>query len=471
MRRIGFYLGFPLFLLINSCFPQQSVVKAPLTQEGEVVVYLQALPQEAEKLGFTIEAISAVRADSSRIPLSLSLTEVKGHELVGRQVLLAVGTLPPGSYTGLSIKFHKAFVQTEEGGMALLVPEEPLGAERLFDIERQKALALFLAVNPSQLISSAVRFTPSFSLTTPTNILINLTGYVSNSAANLITVFNKKTMEVVNVLATGEKPTGIALDQRRAKAFVALSAEDSIQAFDVFSGKTIGRVRLSIGDNPIYLALTPDGRTLLSANHDSNTLSIIDAVSLLEIERIRVDDGPNSVTVDPSGLKAYVTNSLSSPVSVVDLTQRTLSLTISVEGTPLRAAFNQRGDSLYLITRDKANLLVIDPATFTVTKKIFIGMGAASLVVDFRSGLVLVGMRFGGEIIIVDPATSIFIDTIGVAGEVVFMTIDRQENTLFALLPGRRLVQKINFTSKKIMAEIEVSEGASQVVVVGETSA
>jgi len=35
-------------------------------------------------------------------------------------------------------------------------------------------------------------------------------------------------------------------------------------------------------------------------------------------------------------------------------------------------------------------------------------------------------------------------------------------------LPERRMVQKVNLTSKKIMAEIEVGEGAYAVVVMGE---
>jgi YVTN family beta-propeller protein len=449
--------------------PQPSIRKEALTEEGEAVIYLQPLPQEAEKLRFSIEAISAVRTDGSHVPLPLSLNEVKGSDRLGRQSILATGTLPPGSYTGLAVTLNKAFVQTAEGEMALLVPEKQLSAEKLFAIERQKALALFLTVNPSRIISSDIRFTPSFSLVTPSNTLINLTGYVSNSAANLISVFNKKSMQVVNAIATGQRPTGLALDQRRARAFVAISEEDAIQVFDVFNGKMIGRVRLTFGDNPVDLALTPDGETLVSANHNSNTVSIIDAISFSEIRRIRVGESPTSVTLDPSGLKAYVTNSLANTVSVVDLTQQTFSANIAVKGTPVRAAFNRAGDNLYVITRDTPNLEVIDPSRFTVIRRIFIGPGAASITVDFRTGLVLVGKRFGGGIVIVDPFTSIFVDSIGVRGEVVSMTIDRQENTLFVVLLDRRLVQKINLTSKEVIAEIEVSEGAHEVFVVGES--
>jgi len=153
---------------------------------------------------------------------------------------------------------------------------------------------------------------------------------------------------------------------------------------------------------------------------------------------------------------------------VVDLTQRTISLTISVEGSPLRGVFNGSGDRLFVISENSPNLQVIDPSQFRVTDKIFIGTGAASITFNPRTGLVLVGKNFGGEITIVDPLSSMFIDTIKVSGIAAFMTIDRQENTLFVTLPDKRKVQKINLTSKRSMAEIEVGEGAYAVAVVGE---
>jgi hypothetical protein len=156
MIRSGIYCICLLLFVVSSCLPQPSIRKEALTEEGEAVIYLQPLPQEAEKLRFSIEAISAVRTDGSHVPLPLSLNEVKGSDRLGRQSILATGTLPPGSYTGLAVTLNKAFVQTAEGEMALLVPEKQLSAEKLFAIERQKALALFLTVNPSRIISSEI---------------------------------------------------------------------------------------------------------------------------------------------------------------------------------------------------------------------------------------------------------------------------------------------------------------------------
>lgn len=469
MMRMRLYFICLLLLSIGGCFPQEPVYKMPLLEGGEVVLYLQPLPQEAARFRFIIDRISAVRGDGSQIPLSLSFSELKGAELYRRQKLLATGPLPPGSYTGLSIVIKKAFVQGEEGETALFVPEEQVAAEHLFEVRRRKARALFLSLNPVGIITAGIRFTPGFSLVNSGGILINLTGYVSNSDSNLISVFNKKTMQVVNVIATGRGPKGMVLDQRRTRAYVAVSGDDAVEVYDVFKGDRINTIKLKIGDAPIDLALTPDGRTLVSVNHDSNTVSIIDAISMFEVERIRVGEGPTSVVCDSSGFRAYIMNTLSSTISVVDLTQRTVTVTISVQGGPLRGAFNRAGNTLYVIGRDTPNLAVIDPSRFSVTENIFVGMGASFIKVDVRTGLVLVGKKFGGEITVVEPSVSMFIDTIQVRGNVGFMTIDRQENTLFVTLPDKKTLQKINLTSKKTAAEINVGEGAYAVVVVGES--
>jgi len=471
MIQVRLYSLFLLLLFVSGCFPQEyshNYDRVPLDNEGEVFIYLQPLPQEASKLSFRIDGIFALRDDGSTIPLSLSFNQLNGSEFSGRQRLLATGILPPGSYTGLSIKTDKASVQSEEGEVALLVPEEPVIAAKLFQVNRRQAITLFLSLNASGIITGGISFTPDFSLATSKGILINLTGYVSSSFSDILSVYNKKTMEVVNVIATGRGPKGIVLDQRRTQAYVAVPGDDAVEIYDLFNGKTVGRIRLNFGDNPMELALTPDGRTLVSVNHSSNTVSIIDTFSKSEFRRVKVGDGPTSAVVDPSGFKAYIMNSRSNTVSVVDLTQKTLTGTIAVEGSPLRGAFNQAGDKLYVISRDSPNLSVIDPLSLRVMDRIFVGTGSVSIKISFLTDLIFVGKRFGGEIAVVDPSTSMSIDFIRVGGNAAYITIDRQENVLFVVLPEKKLVQKVNLISKKIMAEIEVGEGAYAVVVMGE---
>ena len=128
-----------LFLLVG-CVPARTPPKPVLTDMGELILYLQPLPQEAQRLRFAVDGIYAIPTEGSEIPLSLSVHELRGVDLTGRQKLLATGPLPPGSYRGLSIRVKNAFVQSEEGEIALLVPEEPIGAPQVFEIVRRNFL-------------------------------------------------------------------------------------------------------------------------------------------------------------------------------------------------------------------------------------------------------------------------------------------------------------------------------------------
>ena len=456
-----------LFVFVIACVPQDFIYKEPLQEDGEVIIYLQPLPKEAGRLVFAIDGISLVREDGNDIPLSLSLKNIKGPELVGVQKMLASGIIPEGPYTGISVKIKKASLKAREGEAALLLSGRPVIVTHHFEVARRKALTLFLNLDPAEFISEGFIFTPLFTLTTQGMELLNLRGFISSSDSNIINVFNKRTMLNVGAIATGRAPKGIVIDENRGRAYVAVSGDDVIAVIDVFTGQIIEQIRLNFGDEPIYLGLTPDGGTLVSVNYGSNTVSIIDASARFEVRKISVDEGPASAVIDPLGLRAYIINSMSNTISVIDISSRVLSATIAVQGTPWRGAFNSNGDILYVISRDTPDLSVINTSNLTVTGKIFTGTGALSIEVDERTDYILIGNKTGGVISIIDPSSLMFIDTIRTGGAVTFMTIDNEENALFVVVPEKKMLQKIDLTSKSILDEIDVGEGAYAIAIMG----
>ena len=441
--------------------------KAPLIDRGEAIIYLQPMPQEANPLNFTIARIFALPAEGEPIELWPVFNAINGAQLVGLQKHLAGGVLPPGVYSGLALQIQKALIMTPEGEVALFVPPQPIVVNHPFTITRQSAQALFLSFNPAKFITDEVQFTPVFSLAAPGRVLTNLTGLVTNADANSISVFNTRTMQIVDVIATGQGPQGIVLDQRRARAYVAAARDDAVEVYDIFQGGLIGRIRLNFKDRPVELALASDARTLLSVNQGSNSVSILDARSMFEVARIGVGEGPTSAVIGPSGLRAFVFNSRSSTISVIDLTQRGVAVTIGVEGAPLRGAFNLRGDKLFVISSASPNLTVIDLSRLAVVKTIFIGMGAVSITADLQLDQIFVGKQIGQEVVVIDPQSLVFVDTIAVGGNPVYLAIDSQERSLFAALSDRRILQKVDLTSKKIIARVEVDQGAFAVAVMG----
>jgi YVTN family beta-propeller protein len=449
------------------CSTPETVVQPTLETEGELLVYLQPLPQPTHHLRFTIDQMFAVDPDGARIPLDLVFADLRGKDLIGRQTLLARGILPPGTYFGLALWLKDAFLLGEEGENALFVPDRPVRVDRLFKVMRREATALFLSLDATNMTAGNVVFEPVFSLAQAGRQLANLNGYISIPNANRLTVFNKSSMQVINVIATGLGPTGLAIDRLRRRVYVACSGQDRIEEIDMLESRVVERIALRMGDGPLALAISPDGRTLVSANNDSNTASILDLRSRIEIARLSVGRKPTDVVIDDSGRFAFVVNSLSNTVSVIDLPQSQLVAVLDVETTPLRAALVPDSRRLFVINRDSPNLSVVSSERLTLIDRIFAGAGSVSITSDPSTRLLYVG-NVTGDIGIVDPSALMFIDTISSRGAVAYLTIDKEQNSLFALRSETGTLQKINPTSKRILAEIEVDEGAYAVAVVGE---
>ncbi len=459
-------------LLVSGCASLPSAAKPELADEGEIFVYLDPLPQEAERLKFTIDRVAAVGSDGSEFPLSLVLREIHSGT-VTRQRFIAAGRLPPGQYSGLSFTAVRATLSGEERDAELLLPGGPVTKDFPFTLERKQSLVLSLVFRYEEAMQNGFSFTPSFSVYTPTLPAAGLVGYVANRDDNTVTVFDKKSGQVMGVIATGRGPDSIALDQKTGRAYVSLSREDAIEEIDLTQGGVIGKINLNMGDDPGELALTSDGKVLLVVNSGSRTLGIVDPIRRIETGRVPVGDGPRTLLVDRSGNRCYVFNTFSDTLSVVDIRNRALVGSVSTEARPLRGQFNSRGDKLYVIHEGNPYLSIVDPFSLSVVQRVFAGPGIGAIKVDSATDTIYLFREGEGRVELYDAQSLLFgslvpYDSIMAMSGVVRMAIDREENRLYLLSSQNKLLTSISLVSKKIVAETDVGENAAWVTIMGE---
>ncbi len=459
-----------IFFIFSGCQATSVLLKsspAERSEGAEIYLYTQPFQQEADRLTFGIEGIFALQDNGTASPLSLSLSKFNGRD-IKRQRLVATGSIPPGRYTGLSFKVRDASLEGEEGAASLLVPEGPVKIDFPFSVSSGRPSVISMAFNYKQSVKTGFRFSPSFSIFMPEKPPANLLGYVANYASNNLTVFDKKALQVVGVIATGRGPRGLALDQKLRRVYAALSADDAVEVIDVTAGEVLSRILLHSGDSPQEPALTPDGRLLLTANTGSDTVSLIDPLSLIELSRVDVGKGPNSIVVDPSGKRAYVFNAVSGTMSVIDLANKSVAATISTEPGPLRGQFNRQGDKLYVIHELSSYLTVIDPLTLTVLNRFYVGRGIVSLKFDTGTGMFYIGKKYEDMVEVYNPFSFIPIDYIKTGGGTAYITIDGEENNLYLTVPETKTVTIVNIVSKKIVSKIDVGESPYWVTMMGE---
>jgi YVTN family beta-propeller protein len=456
---------FPL-LWLSACGTMPVAERTSLENAGGIFLYVQPLPKEAEGLKFSLAGVSVVAENGEEIPVSLAFKDLDVTTL-GRQRLLAFFTLPPGEYSGFSFRVKGAQLTTKEGVATLAVPEGPVRADFKFRAEKKRAYVIQLALNYGESINGAA-FSPVFRISFPERPLSGLTGYVSNYGIDVITVFNKKSMEVSGAIATGRGPRGMTIDQLRLRAYVTISDEDAIEVIDMLSGNVINHGRIAPGDEPREIALTPDGGTLLTANYGTRTVSFVDPSSLVESQRVDVGDGPCSLLIDNTGSKAYVFNHYSNTMSIIDIMRRVVTASVPLESSPVRGQFNRKGDRLYVIFSNSPYLSVFNVASLAVVRRQFVGMGAYSMKVDTKTDLLYIGKRGGEGVDVYNPFSLTPSYNIPTEGSVSYMTRDGEENNLYFLMPGKKIVSIVNPISRKVVGGIDVGEDPQWVTMMGE---
>ncbi len=462
-------LAFAVLLLAAACQlrPQTSRNLAPLETEGEVYLYLEAMPREAERLTFTLASVGLASSDGGAVPVQLLLSTFPG-EGAETQRMLAMGHVPPGSYAGLLVGAARATLATAEGSAQLLVPKEPVRLAAPFMVTARHATVLSLTFRYATSVEGSFSFTPDFGVTVPPRPMPPLQALSPSTAWNDVFFFDKRQRRVVGVLPTGRGARGVALSRDLLRGYVALTDEDQVEVIDVPSGGLLPRFRLAVGDAPRELALSGDGRTLLVLNGGSNSVAFLDAGAGTELGRVTVGEDPGMMLLDRTGRRAYVLNRRSSTLSVVDLATRSVVATAGTETDPLRAQLDRAGTRLYLIHGASPYLLVLSLPDLRVLNRVFVGLGASALKVDARSDLVYVGKDNESRLYVYDPTAFIPIDYVEVPDPVSYLAIDDAENTLLAVLPARRAIAVLDLSSRQVLATVAVGEDPYTVALAGE---
>lgn len=448
--------------------PGGSPTRTRQHDEGAVYVYLQPLARDMAPLRMSLGSLAAVRPDGTELPLSVSRLEGSGAE-VGRQRLVASGPVPAGEYTGFVMRITRASVRRDRAEAPLTVPDDAVRVDHRFTVRRDGAVVVGLALRHPEPLATAGRFAPVFAAYAPERPAVGLMGFVANGRSNDVTVFDKKARQVFDVIATGRAPAGMALDQRARRLYVALAGDDAVEVVDVAAGTvSTPRIRLTPGDEPVALALTRDGRTLLTANKTSNTVSVVDAESRFEVTRVRVGNGPRAIVIDRDGRLAFVFNTLSNALSVVDVASRTVVRSIPTEPGPVHGHFNRDGTRLYVVYETASYVSVVNVRTLAVTARFPLRAPMETIKVDPATDHVYLAGRRDLVVGVYEPFAFGAIDVIDTGTGIVSMAADTDENHLYLVSPGTNRVLVVERIRKRLLDAFDVGDGPAWISLMGE---
>ncbi len=108
-----------------------------------------------------------------------------------------------------------------------------------------------------------------------------------------------------------------------------------------------------------HLAITPDGRHVLSTHPTKNQVSVVDVESGVLVKTIATDNAPYYVRVTANGKRAYVSNSGSSTIQEIDTQSWTILRTIDAGPSPEHMVLSKDEKLLFVNNARKGTVSAI----------------------------------------------------------------------------------------------------------------
>lgn len=209
-------------------------------------------------------------------------------------------------------------------------------------------------------------------------------------------------------LPAGEHPAHVVTDLNGQRAFVSDSAANLVRVFDLEQRKQIGTVKTGIF--PHGLRLSPEGKTLYVANMRGASVSVIDTATLKETAQIAVGKAPVQVGFAPDGRQAYVSLSGQNKLGVIDTQSQRLIGKVAVGRTPVQMYATVDGRQVYVANQGSSTepddrVSVVDPQTLKVIATLTTGKGAHGVAISRDGAYVFVSNLEAGTFSVIDSAS------------------------------------------------------------------
>jgi len=239
---------------------------------------------------------------------------------------------------------------------------------------------------------------------------------------------------VPTVTSTSAKP----LSHPVAAAAVAVSPDgrivvtvnpdsDSITLVDAITLAVLAEI--PVGDNPRTVSLTPDSKMALVANQDSATISKVDLNQAVEITQYPVGSMPYGVVTD--GIHAFVTEFGLGTVSIIDLMIGEILTRIPVDAFPTGLALSRDGQRLVVTHFFTGRVTVIDHKRSAV-------LGTASTGTDTNLSQFVI-MSVDGSLAYIPQTRFNVGNTARLFDTTVFPVVNLLDMDNMALLPRKRI--------------------------------
>lgn len=239
-------------------------------------------------------------------------------------------------------------------------------------------------------------------------------------------------------------------------AFTVLRDDGVLGVFDTGSDGEVARV--DVGEDPVQVLSSPDGRFLFVSNLGSSEISVIETATFRVASRILVAAQPLDMALSPDGSTLYVANSGASLLTAIDVESQTVNSFVSVGALadgPFGIAAGQ--DRVYVTDLNANQVLAV--ADGRVAARIDVADGPRSLALASDGDQLLVTSFGGPDLTIIDTATDRIEARIpmGVSGGFA-VAVDESERRAYVTAHVEGVVVVVDLTTLSVVDRLPVGD-------------
>lgn len=230
------------------------------------------------------------------------------------------------------------------------------------------------------------------------------TGPAPGNTISMIDIAARKELRRIDVSPL-RRPHGLAFHD--GKLYFTAEANRRIARYDPAADKIDWEFETGLNGTHMVLP-TPDGRTILTSNIGSNSVSIMQQGTNGSWSQTVVDvgKGPEGIDVSADGSTAWSAHSQDGGVSVIDVAAKKVIHTFNV-GTRRSNRIKLTGDGKYALISDldAGDLVVVDTATRREVKRVALGKMPEGILIPRGSPVAYVAVNGDNYVAVVDLKT------------------------------------------------------------------
>jgi YVTN family beta-propeller protein len=216
------------------------------------------------------------------------------------------------------------------------------------------------------------------------------------------------------LLATAGSPPASA----QSFAYVPNSRGNTVSVINTVTNTVA--VTVTVGNNPYFVAITPDGTMAYVTNNSDSTVSVINTATNMVVATVTVGGPPLGVAVTPNGAFAYVTNTSANTVSVINTASNTVVATVPAGAVTNAVVISPSGAFAYIVNDHTVSVMSIATNTVVATVPVPSGSGSTDgpgVAITPNGAFVYVSVG-EGNITVISTATNTVVATVSTTGNI-----------------------------------------------------